>query len=232
MSSYSNFVLTNNGMDLLADLVSNDGELEFRHMAIGAGSYSPEEKDKAEIRNMASLKDERQQAGFLSIKKSEDAGMVELKAHFTNQEVSAEYQMTEIGIYAGKKGAVEEVLYCVAFREGTPDTMPDFSTGKIHDVKFRVLIGIGDVSGVTIVYTQDTYVTVEDFLDHIDNNESHFRSLDVMLGTKDISQIGDGTVTGALCSMVGSIIIRKLEVVDALPGDAAQHPDTLYIIAG
>lgn len=29
-----------------------------------------------------------------------------------------------------------------------------------------------------------------------------------------------------------SAVIRDIQVVDALPGDAAQHPDTLYIIAG
>lgn len=29
-----------------------------------------------------------------------------------------------------------------------------------------------------------------------------------------------------------SAVIRHIQVVDALPGDAAQHPDTLYIIAG
>ena len=29
-----------------------------------------------------------------------------------------------------------------------------------------------------------------------------------------------------------SAVIRDIQVVDALPGDAADHPDTLYIIAG
>ncbi len=278
MSSYSNFVLTNHGMGLLADLLGSAGELEFRYMAIGAGVYSLEEKDKAAIRNMSSLKDERQQANFLSIKKLENTeGVVELKAHFTNQEISDEYQMTEIGIYAGKKGAEEEVLYCVAFWEGTPDTMPDFTTGKIHDVKFKVLIGIGDVSNVTIAYTQDTYVLADDFLDHVDDNTIHlskekrecwdkklgttdntgdntvifdsgdedesessinrwediavvesgekhsslwekfsllvknFRFLKKVLGTKDISKIGDGTLTGAIYELNTGMEVTTLK---------------------
>lgn len=44
----------------------------------------------------------------------------------------------------------------------------------------------------------------------------------------DLEQrIGDGF---DVCTT--SAVIRYIQVVDALPEDAAQHPDTLYIIAG
>ena len=59
---------------------------------------------------------------------------------------------------------------------------------------------------------------------------------DTLLGNTDISGIGDGTVTGAISELdeeaVKSSAIRQIMVVTALPGDAASHPDTLYIIAG
>ena len=57
-----------------------------------------------------------------------------------------------------------------------------------------------------------------------------------VVGTADISGIGDGSVTGAISELdeeaVKSSAIRQIMVVTALPGDAASHPDTLYIIAG
>ncbi|RKJ18434.1 hypothetical protein D7X48_18325, partial [bacterium D16-50] len=171
MSAYSNFVLTDQGLNLLNDLIKGDGELEFRHMSIGSGSYMDDEKDLKMIRRMTSLREERQRIGFSSVHKHDKS--VELKAHITNQGVAEEYPMTELGIHASMKNSENEVLYCVSLREGSPDVMPDFSSGRIHDIIFKVQVSIGDVPNVSIVYKSDIYALAEDFGNHVKDAVKH-----------------------------------------------------------
>lgn len=167
MSSYMNFILTDQGRNLLNDIISGEGELEFRCISIGSGNYTNEEKDSETIRNMVSLREERQRSSFSRIQRK--GKNVELKAHITNQGVSEEYLMTELGIYAARKNSENEVLYCVSLREGSPDVMPDFSMGRIHDIIFKVQVSIGDASNVSIEYKSDTYALEEDFQSHIND---------------------------------------------------------------
>lgn len=171
MSAYSNFVLTDQGLNLLNDLIKGDGELEFRHMSIGSGSYMDDEKDLKMIRRMTSLREERQRIGFSSVHKHDKS--VELKAHITNQGVAEEYPMTELGIHASMKNSENEVLYCVSLREGSPDVMPDFSSGRIQDIIFKVQVSIGDVPNVSIVYKSDIYALAEDFDSHVKDAVKH-----------------------------------------------------------
>ena len=159
MAVYKNFILTNGGIDLLADLMNGSGGLEFRYLAVGAGSYSETEKNVGAIRVMNGLKDERKRVPFAFIEKRKD-GFVGLKANVTNEGLQDGYKMTEAGIYAGKKGVEGEVLYCVSIVDN-PDYMPDFSYG-LYNVIFKMIISIGDVSQATIEYTQDTYALAED----------------------------------------------------------------------
>ena len=159
MAAYSNFTLTSDGMELFLDLLQGGGEMEFRCLAAGSGIYTDEEKGTEYIRRMEALKEERQRLPFISVRK--EPGGVGLKADMSNQGLTEGYYITEIGIYAGKKGEEGEVLYCVATTDN-PDFMPDASSGRFYNVIFRTLISLGDVQQVTVSYTPDTYVLAED----------------------------------------------------------------------
>ena len=159
MAAYNNFILTDQGIRLLGDLMNGNGELEFRCLAVGSGSYTAQNSVE-EIRSMKELKEERQRVLFSSIETAED-GFVNLKANLTNKDLAEGYPMTEAGIYAGKKGEQEEILYCVSTVDN-PDYMPDYSSRQIYNVIFKMIISIGDVSSPTISYRMDTYALAED----------------------------------------------------------------------
>lgn len=163
MAIYKDFKLTNKGIDLFAELLQGSGEMEFRYLVAGSGSYAEGESSEEYIRGMGSLKEERQRVPFTSVKKMDD-GMVSLKADLSNQGLTESYLMTEVGIYAGIAGSEESVLYCVTTPE-SPDYMPDFSAGRLYNVVFRTLISIGDAEEITVVYTPDTYVSKEELQD-------------------------------------------------------------------
>ncbi len=167
MAVYKDFKLTNKGIDLFAELLQGSGEMEFRYLAAGSGSYAEGENSEEYIRGMGSLKEERQRVPFTSVKKM-DGGMVSLKADLSNQGLTESYLMTEVGIYAGIAGTEESVLYCVTTPE-SPDYMPDFSSGRLYNVVFRTLVSIGDAEEITVVYTPDNYVSKEELQDALKN---------------------------------------------------------------
>lgn len=165
MAVYKDFIMTNQGIDLFAELLQGSGELEFRFLAAGSGTYADGENSVEYIRGMGGLKEERQRVSFMSVKKAGE-GTVNLKADLSNQGLSEGYLMTEVGIYAGIAGVEESVLYCVATTEN-PDYMPDFSAGRMYNVVFRTLVSIGDAEEVTVKYTPDSYVSKEEFQEEL-----------------------------------------------------------------
>lgn len=181
MAAYNNFIITNQGIEILKGLMNGNGSMEFRCLAVGSGYYDPE-KNIEEIRAMEGLKEERQRAMFSSIGKSED-GFVCLKANLTNKDLEEGYPMTEAGIYVGKKGESAEILYCVSITD-KPDYMPDYSSKKIYNVVFKMLISIGDVANPTISYRTDIYALAEDLQEEVGRaveteNELQQRKLDI-----------------------------------------------------
>lgn len=171
MSAYSKFVLTNKGVALLSDIINGNGILEFRYLATGSGEYAAKDTDTVSIREMETLKQERQQTAFAYIGETGE-GLVNLKADVTNIELTEGYYLTEAGIYAGRKGEKESILYCVSTATEA-DYMPDYQEGIPYNVIFDVRIGIGDVDKVTITYQPDTYALVEDVLTHVSDETRH-----------------------------------------------------------
>ena len=160
MARYKNFILTNQGIGLLAELMNGNGELEFRYLAVGSGTYSVEDTTLDKIREMEKLKEERQRVAFSYIGRAED-GFVLLKANVTNEGLTEGYQMTEAGIYAGKKGQEGDYLYCVSM-VGNPDYMPSYQSKLVYNVIYKMAINIGDAANATIVYKTDIYALAED----------------------------------------------------------------------
>ena len=194
MAAYNKFILTNQGIELLTDLMNGNGEMEFRYLAVGSGDYA-DENSLEDIREMKRLKNERQRVPFSSIK-SED-GFVNLKANITNERLEEGYLMTEAGIYAGKKGEQEEILYCVSSVEN-PDYMPDFSTDQIYNVIYNMTISIGDVNSATIIYRTDVYALAEDL--HAETNRAKEKEsqLETAIGEKADAELVDRHVSDAV----------------------------------
>lgn len=199
MAAYNNFILTNQGMGLLADLMNGNGEMEFRCLAVGSGSYATK-KNIEEIRGMENLKEERQRVMFSSIWKAEN-GFVNLKANLTNKDLDAGYPMTEAGIYVGKKGEQEEILYCLSTVD-KPDYMPDYSSKQIYNVIFKMMISIGDVSNPTISYTTDMYALAEDLQEEVRRAAEAENKLDL----RKLDKNGDASDT-----MINFIPAESLE---------------------
>lgn len=159
MAQYRKAILTNEGINLLNEILEGDGELEFCELAAGSGTYGTQEKGISFIREMTRLKETRQRQSFSYIRDTGN-GCVHLKAYLTNEDLQEGYQITEIGIFARKKDGAGMVLYCVILAD-EPDFFPQF-TGKPYKIVFDFLVKISDAENVSILFTPDTYALAED----------------------------------------------------------------------
>lgn len=214
MSVYSNFVLTNKGVALLSDIINGNGILEFRYLATGSGEYAAEDKETASLRELEALKKERQQTAFAYIGKTEE-GLVNLKADVTNNDLTAGYYLTEVGIYAGKSGEEESILYCVSTATEA-DYMPDFLKEIPYNVVFDVRIGIGDVEKVTIAYQPDTYALAADFKAHTDDIDNPHQVTKAQVGLKYADNTAD---------MDKPVSTAQQEAIDAAYQQATAYAD-------
>ncbi len=123
-----------------------------------------------------------------------------------SSDVEAGFVMTEAGIFAEDPDE-GEILY--AYLGLADDPQYIYKNGgevnKVAEITLGVIIG--QVKNVTVVISPNGLVSRKQFEEALDGIQ------------QDLSQ----------CPT--SAVIRDIQVVKALPEDAAQHPDTLYIIA-
>lgn len=168
MATYNNSIMTADGLILLADILAG-GELEFVSLATGSGTYTSEEKKNSFIRTMKNLKEEQQTVPFSAIARM-DNNQILLKANVANDELDNGYSMTEIGVFARKRGTDDLILYCVVTAEEC-DYFPSHSEGQ-YNIVFSIKTKIDDVENVSIVFSQETYALAEDLSEHINNMQN------------------------------------------------------------
>lgn len=168
MATYNNSIMTADGLILLADILAGD-ELEFVSLVTGSGAYTSEEKKTSFIRTMKNLKEKQQTVPFSAIARM-DNNQVLLKANVANDELDSGYSMTEIGVFARKKGTDDLILYCVVTAEEC-DYFPSHSEGQ-YNIVFSIKTKIDDVENVSIVFSQETYALAEDLSEHENNMQN------------------------------------------------------------
>lgn len=168
MATYNNSIMTADGLILLADILAG-GELEFVSLVTGSGTYTSEEKKNSFIRTMKNLKEEQQTVPFSAIARM-DNNQILLKANVANDELDNGYSMTEIGVFARKRGTDDLILYCVVTAEEC-DYFPSHSEGQ-YNIVFSIKTKIDDVENVSIVFSQETYALAEDLSEHINNMQN------------------------------------------------------------
>ena len=158
MAEYRVAVMTDAGINLLADSIVKGYKIEFVKMVIGSGEYSEEEKKTTALRQHTSLKEKQQEFGFSSVKSTEESEIL-LKAVISNAALDTGYYMREIGIIAKKEGDTDEILYSIAIAE-----VPDFLPGKENptEVIQEYYTKVNNASDVTISVNQGAYATAED----------------------------------------------------------------------
>lgn len=201
-------VITARGRALIAKAITKNTAIEFTRAAVGTGNI-PTGYDPANLANL----NQYQMDGKITAMSSENETAY-ITFQVASNDVEAGFIMTEAGIFA-RDPDDGEILY--AYLGLADDPQYIYKSGgevnKVAEITLGVIIG--QVKNVTVVISPDGLVSrkqLEEALDGVRQDLEETR--------QELDQCPTSTA------------INTIQVVEALPEDAAQHPDTLYIIAG
>ena len=159
---FKNAVITNTGLDYLAQIQAGKMSLEFTRMAIGNGVYTEEEKTVDELQKITDLKSEKNSYSFSGIDVYSEHS-VKLTALITNQDpeshetiVEEGFFVNEVGVFAKPFGAGDdqEILYSIAVTTGeNGDFMPHFDGNNPAQIIQEFVVTVANTEKVEINMT-------------------------------------------------------------------------------
>lgn len=174
MATFNPITITNVGEEILAQAVAGDGTLTFTAVS------SSSDKESGDLKNITELQNVRQTvAPVIAI--LED-NIIQLSAVFSNSGLAQGYVVNTLGIYA-KIGSEAPVLFAIATATD-PDTVPGQNPISPSNFYYQFNIAITDDSNITVSVPEEGSLPASVFYQKF--------------GSTNISQIGDGTVTGAI----------------------------------
>ena len=174
MATFNPITITNAGEEILAQAVAGDGTLTFTAVSSSSDEVSGDLKNITELQNVRQTV-----APVIAI--LED-NTIQLSAVFSNSGLEQGYVVNTLGIYA-KIGSEAPVLFAIATATD-PDTVPAQNLISPSNFYYQFNIAITDDSNITVSVPEEGSLPASVFYQKF--------------GSANISQIGDGTVTGAI----------------------------------
>ena len=174
MATFNPITITNAGEEILAQAVAGDGTLTFTAVSTSSDTQSGDLETITELQNI-----KQTVAPVIAILKD---NTIQLSAVFSNSGLSQGYVVNTLGIYA-KIGSEAPVLFAIATATD-PDTVPGQNPISPSNFYYQFNIAITDDSNITVSVPEEGSLPASVFYQKF--------------GSANISQIGDGTVTGAI----------------------------------
>lgn len=160
MADFYSAVTTNVGLALAADLLVGE-QIEFTRLVTGSGIYEGDDLIRTNLQKATGLRNQQQEFGFSSIEKVTDSCVL-LKSHLSNAELTEGYRITEIGVYAKKKGSEDnEILYSISVAKEA-DYFPRYNGMVAIEIIQEYYITVSDAAEVTI-QARGAVALLEDF---------------------------------------------------------------------
>ena len=232
---FENAVMTRSGIKLLNDAQSGECSIEFTRIAVGDGSYSTEEKERASLEAMEALKNEKETYSILSKTKQNDNAII-LKTNISNYDdveekaiVTEGFYINEIAVFARAKDTEDEVMYSIAVVSGDlGDYMPAYNGYNPAQIIQSYLVSVNNADDSNIVVQSGAYALQVD-LDECQSelNKLKFSEMTELLtyaeeGDEFIIKNGD-----EIKKVKASLLSESLVKLFATRGGAGLH-NSLY----
>ncbi|MDD3139624.1 MAG: hypothetical protein PHX08_11715, partial [Lachnospiraceae bacterium] len=165
MASFTDY-LTQDGATLRAKMLSGKTEIVFTRMAWGDGSL-PSGVIPKNVSAMVS-----QKATSLITEVKSQNNIIEVQSTFTNSQLSNGMYLREKGIFAKDGVNGTEILYIYA-NNGTLAEWIEPAVEGIIEKTMRSIQTFDQSSTVTVQVKNETYVTADDYNDHIGDDAAH-----------------------------------------------------------
>lgn len=158
MGSYKSAIVTSAGESLIAQVLAGNKAITFSSAKTSSYAYPAGTNIKA----LTGLQDVVQTVTPFSAEVFSDV-IVQVSSRFSNEDVSAEYPMNTIGIYAQAEGEAEQLFAVV--QAITPYIMEAQSPTSPQGYIFNVQITVQQASQLTVTVNPAGTATVQDILD-------------------------------------------------------------------
>ena len=194
MGYFTKQVVTNQGLQIMAQAGAEGGVVTFTRTEVGDGTYADTEIEQ--LPNVSQLKNKKKSYPVCGV--SAENKTIELKTIVDNKGLTDGFYLREVGIFAQADGG-NEVLFSVAVCDGDNTYIPEFKDIPVELVisNFIAYSGTGQF---TIDYKSGACVSAEEFYEFCEMTAA---SLD-----GKVSKGGD-KVSGELILGSGSIVARE-----------------------
>lgn len=144
-------------------LLNMSGEqIEFTKLEVGSGLYSDEEATKDALSKRTSLKERKQLFGISSVAVTDDEDTMILSSMITNADLTEDYTIRELGLYARIKGQPDtERLISISLAE-IEDDFPAYDGKSESRILMKYLFSVSNSDTVYLSYEHDPVALVED----------------------------------------------------------------------
>lgn len=174
MAVFNPMTLTGAGENLLAQAVAGEGTLSFTAVSTSSTAFSGDPKTTTELQDI--MQTVVPSVAVLS------GDTIQVSSIFSNDSITQEYTARTVGVYA-KINNESPVLFAIAVA-ADPDTIPAQNPISPSTFYYQFNIAVSDASNVTVSVPEDGSLPASVFYQK--------------LGNTDISQVADGTLTGAI----------------------------------
>lgn len=136
-------------------------QIEFTKLEVGSGMYSDEESTKEALSQRTSLKDRKQLFGISSMAVMDDDKTLILSSMITNADLSEDYTIRELGLYARIKDQPDtECLVSISLAE-IEDDLPAYD-GKESRILMKYQLTVSESDTVNLSYEHDPVALAKD----------------------------------------------------------------------
>jgi Phage-related tail fibre protein len=150
MAKFTNLTLTDKGLALQTKAQTGT-QLKFTRVAIGDGTLD----DGDDLTQLTGLKHERMAVAIANL--SIDNGSAVIKANFSNKDLTEEFYLKELGVFANDSEE-GEILYAVANAGNNGDYLPAFNGSEVIEQAFTLSLVVGNATNVTATFAESIYV--------------------------------------------------------------------------
>lgn len=160
MAEFYEAVTTDAGISLAADLLTGE-QIVFTKLVTGSGVYNEEEMKRTSLQKVLQIKEPRQEFEFSRIEKKTDYCIL-LKTLISNADLTEGYRMTEIGVYAKKRGEEGDgILYSISVAKEA-DFLPRYNGLAAIEIIEEYYITVSDAAEVSLETGSSAAVLKED----------------------------------------------------------------------
>lgn len=194
MGYFTKQVVTNQGLQTMAQAEADGGVVMFTRVEVGDGTYTDAETER--LPDTSQLKNKRKSYPVCGV--SAENKTIELKTIVDNKGLTDGFYLREVGVFAQVNGG-DEILFSVAICDEDNTYIPEFKDIPVELVisNFIAYSGTGQF---TINYKSGACVSAEEFHDFCEMTAA---SLD-----GKVSKDGD-EMSGELILLGGSVVARE-----------------------